>query len=381
MYPVSDGFAQALRHSHTVAVRLDAYSGARCVASDLPISDGTVSVSSGSGVHRKLDVTIPDPSLWDVLAPVGTELRVSRGIRFPGGAQEMVPLGVFGIDQQSMPVLTGGAIAISSAPDRWARIQRARFETPRVSDTGLSNVAEIVQLVTEVVPSRVENGRVSTSNPLSATTLSAAVVWDRDRDKAITDLATAAGVDVYFGPLGELVIRDVATMGAFPNWRVNTGRDGVLLSGTATRDRTRVFNVVVVVSSKTDGTAPFPPQIVEDTDPTSPTNVTGPYGRAPYFLTTALLGAAADAAAAGRALLAKTRGRFIDVAATGVVNPALEYGDTVSVPGVDGREALYLLDSFSVPLSTAADQSLTLRSLAAVSSDTGTQGDTTTTSS
>lgn len=369
MYPVSDAFLDAITGSHTVAVRVDAHQGHRRVATDLPIVDGDVAVSSASGVRRTLTCTIADPTLWDTLAPIGTELRAYRGVRYPDGSEELVPLGIFSLDQQSTPVVRRGAITITSAPDRWARIQRARFETPRVSDTGFTPVEQIVRLITEVVDATPSTGAIGAANTHAVTPTTTPVVWDRDRDQAVNDLATAAGLDVAFSPTGALIIRDVPTMDAAPAWRVTAGRDGVMLNATATRDRSRVYNVIVVVSTKTTGTPPFTPQIVEDRDPTSPTNVTGPYGRAPYFLSTALIGDAADALKAGRALLTRTRGRFVDMSVSAIVNPALETGDTISVTDVGGGTTRYLLDSFSVPLSTAGEQSLTLRSLAAVSGD------------
>lgn len=370
MYRVSDRFLGALRNPHTVVARVDAWSGARLILRDVPFSDGSVSVSSGTGVRRKLDLTVPDTSLWDVLSPVGVELRAWRGIRFPDGTEELVPLGVFSLDQQSRPVRTGGGISISSAPDRFAFLQRARFETPRVSESGLTNVEQIIRLAGEVVDSSPETGGLTTANPLRETKV-AVLVWDKDRDKAIQDLATAAGVEAFYGPTGQFTVRDVAVMDTHPVWRIRTGPGGVMVSGTSTRDRTRVYNVVVVVSTKTDGVIPFPPQIVEDTDPLSPTNVNGPYERCPYFLSTATLGTAADAYQAGKALLAKVRGRFIDMTVETVVNPALDSGDTVSVATEDGNSRLYLLDSFPIPLgASTGTQSLTLRSLAAVSDTT-----------
>lgn len=369
MFPVTDTFLEALRSSHTVAVRVDAYSGSRLLASDIPVSDGSVSVSAGTGVHRKLSLTVPDPSLWDLLSGTGVELKAYRGIRYPGGAEEMVPLGVFSLDSQSTPVVAGGAISIDSAPDRWAAVQRARFELPRASTPGLTNLAQAIRLVTEVVKTTAETGRVTTSNMLSASKITKAVLWDRDRDKAVADLATAAGVEIYFGPLGNLIAADVPVRQARPVWRVTTGRDGVMLGGTATRDRSRVYNVVVVLSTKTDGTPPFAPQIVADTDPTSPTNVAGTYGRVPYFYSTGLIGSAAEARALGRNILSRTRARFIDMTCEAMVNPALESGDTIAVTGLNGRESLFVVDSFSVPLSVEGNQSLTLRSLAAVTND------------
>src|ERR1051325_3234090 len=143
MYPSSAAFQRALRKSHKVACRVDAYSGGQLLYYDLPYSDGAVSVSSGTGVHRKLSLTVADPSLWDLLAPTGTELRAYRGIEYPDGDTEMIPLGVFSLDQQSAPILRTGEISISSAPDRFAAVQRARFELPKVSKPEFTAVQSI----------------------------------------------------------------------------------------------------------------------------------------------------------------------------------------------------------------------------------------------
>lgn len=370
MYPVSDRFLTALRSSHTMVSRVDAWSGNVLLKRDVPISDGSVSVSSGTGVHRKLTVTIADQSLWELLSPVGVELKAYRGVRYPGGEEELVPLGVFSLDAQSVPVLTGGGISISGAPDRWAFLQRARFENPRVSNYPLTNVEQIAVLVREVLPGvGIDTGGVTTQNILSGTQVAVAV-WDRDRDKTIEDLCTAAGVEAFFGNHGQFVIRDLPVLGGPPVWRVHAGRDGVMISGTASRDRSRVYNVVVVVSSKTDGSAPFAPVVVEDTDRRSPTNVHSNYLRAPYFLITSTISNAEEARAAGAALLAKTTARYVDMSVTAVVNPALEAGDLVTATDETGNSRLYQLDSFAVPLTTEASQPLTFRSLAAVSEDT-----------
>ncbi len=368
MFAVSSRFLAALRTSHTMISRVDAYAGSRLLAGDLPIAEGSVSVSAGTGVHRKLSLTVADRALWPVLSAVGVELRAWRGIRYTDGTQEMVPLGVFGLDTQSLPVITGGGVSISGAPDRWARVQRARFEAPRVSNYPIAVVDQIATLVREALRVRVDTGGVTGVN-LAAVAQTPVLVWDRDRDKAIQDLATTAGVEVFFGPTGDLVIRDAVARTRAPVWQVHAGRDGVMISGTATRDRSRVYNVVVVVSAKTDGQPPFFPVAVEDTDPQSPTNVGGPFGRTPYFLTSATLGNAEDARAAGAALLAKTKVRYTDMSVSAVVNPALESGDTISVTAEDGSRQVFVADSFDVPLTADNEQNLTLRTRAAVTGD------------
>ncbi len=367
MFPASERFFEALRQSHKVATRVDLYSGNRLLKYDIPFSEGNVSVSSGTGVHRKLELTVSDPSLWELLEPVGAELRAYRGIEYPDKGLEWVPLGVFSLEQQAAQIKRTGEITISSAPDRYSSVQRARFELPRISRPELTAVQSIAALVQEAVACQVDTSGVTTVNPNHAipTTLQ---VWDRDRDAAISDLATAAGVEAFFGPQGELVIRDVPVLG-WAKWRVNAGKNGVLLSANATRDRTRVYNVVVVVSGKTDGTPPFQPQIVEDLDPNSPTNVKSPFGRVPYFLTSNTLTGAVSARCAGKAVLSRTRGRYIDMSVDAIVNPCLEAGDSISVTTYDGTTHAYVVDSFDVPLTAEGRQTITLRTLSTVSDE------------
>ena len=69
----------------------------------------------------------------------------------------------------------------------------------------------------------------------------------------------------------------------------------------------------LVSSSNTDGTAPFAPQTVADTDPDSPTYVGGPMGRVPYFHTSPLIRTEAQALATGRTILNRVKSHAADL--------------------------------------------------------------------
>lgn len=354
MYPVSASFLAALRGPHTLYARVDAYHGGRMLAANLPFSAGAVDIGSGDGVRRTLSLTVTDVGLWDALPPMGVELHAYRGITDPAGQHEVVPLGVFDLDQMSRAVVAPAGIEIT-APDRWARVARARFETPRVSDYQTNAVNQIATLVREAVPCAVA---ITATSPL----MPGALVWDRDRAAAITDLATAARCEVFFDHAGSLRIIDLPVASPVPVWTVDTGPAGVMLSATASRDRARVYNVVVVSTTSTDGTGVYPPQIAADTDPLSPTYVGGPFGRVPYFIQSAVIGDRATALAAAKAWLPKVSGRFTTITAEGVVNPALDRGDTIGVTTVNGNVEPFLLDAVSVPLTADGTQTYTTRS-------------------
>ncbi len=361
MYAVSDTFLAALRNPHSVVVTVEAWRSGSLVASDLPVEGGQVTVDSGSRVRRKLDLTLaPETALWDTLAPVGTELRVRRGIRYPNGETETVPLGVFDVDVQRLGYTPGGRLALT-APDRWVRVQRAQFETPTKPTAGTRISAEIARLVTQAV-------NVTPSNTASSTVNVPAVIWERDRDEAIGQLGKSIGAEAFFNPDGNVVIRDVPTLANPAVWLVDASASGVLLAADRERNRQRTYNVVIVASDRTDGQAPFAPQTVADNDTTSPTYVGGPFGRVPYFFTSPLLTSAAQATAAGTTLLNRVRGLAAQLALESVVNPALDGGDVINVLLPPERADLprpverHIIDALTVPLTVDGTQSITTRS-------------------
>ncbi|WP_416902764.1 DUF5047 domain-containing protein [Micromonospora echinospora] len=350
---MSATFGQALRQSHAVAVRMDAYYDGELIAEDIPVDSGTVRINSGTGVRRNLDVRISDDRLWDVLDVTGVELRPYRGVRYPSGQTELVPLGVFGLDSQSISVAPGGGIQVRSAPDRWARVQRHRFELPASSVIGAPTVNEVVRLVTEAVPG------IDVVNLSTSTATVEALVWDRDRDKAAIDMATSVGAEAYFDNEGRLIIRDVPLLTQTPVWTVDASPSGVLLDGERIRDRSRTYNVVVVRDGRTDGSTPFDPQIAEDNDPTSHTYVGGPFGRVPYYWSSPTVTSGAAALEAAATILARVRAVAAQINVEAIVHPGLDRGDVITVLTADGSTELHLVDALTVPLDVGSAQSIT----------------------
>ncbi|GIF16545.1 DUF5047 domain-containing protein [Actinoplanes teichomyceticus] len=356
MYPVSPAFAQALRESHTAIVRVDAYLGGSLLASDIPITDGSVSVASGTGVRRTLDVQIADRGLWGTLDTIGVELRPYRGIRYPSGDTELVPLGVFSLDSMSMSVGPSGGISVQSAPDRWARVQRRQFETPTAAVATARISAEIVRLVTGAVPG------ITTTVTATSTATAGPLIWEQDRAGAVADLATSIGAEAYFDVTGGLVVEDAPLLSQTPVWTVDASPSGVLLSGERLRDRARTYNVVVVYPSSVSGTTPYAPVIAADTDPTSRTYVGGPFGRVPYRYTSQAVTTQAQATVAARALLNRIKAVNAQINVESIVNPALDRGDVITVLTPDGTTELHLVDAVTIPLAPGGTQQITTRS-------------------
>lgn len=356
MYSVSNHFGRALRGPHTAVVRVDIQYGGSPVATDIDISGGSVRCTAGRGVRRTLDLTVTDRALWDSLEPIGTELLPYRGVRYPSGVTELVPLGVFRVDSHGMSVAPGGGITIRSAPDRWSQVQKARFETPRASNAGDLAVAEVVDLVAEAVPT------AGVTNTATSTATVGALVYDRDRDRIISELLTAAGADAYFDNNGDLVVADQPLLGQAPAWTVDASETGVLLAGERGRDRTRTYNVVVVNVGVIDGQEPPAPVVVEDDDPTSATYVSGPMGRVPYFWTSPLMLDTAGMTDAGTKILNRVKGNNAQLDLTAAVHPGLEPGDVIQVITSDGTVEWHLCTEVTVPLTVDGTQTIATQS-------------------
>lgn len=356
MYAVTQAFSAALREAHTALVRVDAYYGGELLLADLEIVDGSVSVNGGTGVRRTLDLTIADETLWAALDVIGVELRPYRGIRFPGGLVEMVPLGVFQLDATNTDMQPGGGIQVRSAPDRWAKVQRAMFETPRASTLPHSIRTEAQSLVSEVVTMD------SFSTVATSTRTVPAIVWDRDRAAAVVDLVTSIGAEAFFDVAGNLVVKDAPLLSQAPVWTVDASASGVMVGGDVSRDRARTYNVVVMSMSAVDGRVPFTPQIIEDDDPTSRTWVGGPFGRVPYFYSSPLLRSANHAIEAGRPILNRVKAINAQLNVEAIVHPGLDRGDVITVITPTGLTERHLVDAVTIPLSVDGTQQITTRS-------------------
>lgn len=356
MYSVTSTFLAALRESHTAIFKADAYLAGSPIATDMEISDGTVTINSGTGVRRTLDLTIADRTLWNTLDVIGVEIWVYRGIRYPSGDQEWVPLGRFSLDSQSISVAPSGGIQVSSAPDRWARVQRAQFEQPTSSVATNTIKAEISRLVTTAISG------LTVTTTATRNDVVGPMVWDQDRSAAIVDLATSIGAEAYFNVNGNLIIADAPLLSAYPSWTVDASQSGVLISGDRIRDRQRTYNVIVAYPSSVSGSAPYAPVVVADTDPTSRTYVSGPFGRVPYRYTSPAMTTSAQATVAAKALLNRVKAVNAQLNVEAVVNPALDRGDVITVLTPDGTSEIHLIDSLTIPLSVSGTQQITTRS-------------------
>lgn len=360
MYAVTPRFLAALRGSHNVRVKVDSYRAGVLVQADLPISDGSVQIDATSAIRRQLALSVSDPALAPApgvttgpLAPYGTELFVQRGIAFPDGTVEWVPLGWFAI--QSVSASLSADLVKVQAVDRAKKVSDARFLTPASSVTTNTVPAEIQRLVTEAIPG------VAFINQTTATSSVPQLVWEQDRWAAIADLATSIGAEVFFDAAGSCVLRPTPDIDSAVAWYVDAGESGVLVEGQRDTSRESTYNGVVATGERTDNFAPYTATVTDD-DPTSPTYWGGAYGQVPYFYTSASITSAALATSAATGLLARTKGLTRSVSLSAIPNPALDAGDVIQVVFPDGLTERHVIDSLSIPLDPTSSMPIGTRS-------------------
>jgi hypothetical protein len=303
-------------------------------ATGLTPTGGTIVDTSKPGVRRTLNLELaPEPGLFDLLSPIGTTLTVTCRVTYQNRSTFDLPMGVYDVDSEKLS--EGGGMLSVTAPDKWARIQRARFIGPVSAGRGLSVVEQIVALI---------QGALGTTETVSIQTSASAKVgtltWDQDRDQAINSLAAQIGCWVYFDRLGQATIADIPTVGSNADWLVDASAQGVLITLDRERSRTTTRNVVVVTSTNSAGEK-FPVQYVFDSDPASPTyagpdpknhpELAGPFGVVPYYFDTPIARTVGEGQLAGLAVLAKTVGLASQVSLTQVPNPAVDAFDVIDV--------------------------------------------------
>lgn len=354
---------QALQRSHTIKIRGTAYGPSIGMLTNLPISDGEVVIDAGSQVRRTAKIRIADPSMWpanplDILSPFGNQLLIEYGIVLSRGETEWVPLirGVISDADRERSAMRGDGTVQLSLSDKSSLVAEDRFEAPTQTLSGFTTISEIARLIQETLP-----GVTVTDRTLSS---QVAAVLDMQRDRwaeGVEKLSDSIGAETFADPVGGFIIRPQPQISDPSVWTITSGRGGTLVGKNESLTREKVYNRVVAVGERVDGTPPVR-SVVSDTDPNSPTVYGGAFGKKPRFYGSPLLTTTGMCTSAATALLARVKGIQASVTIQSVTHPGLEAGDVITLVD-EGRTQSHIIDRVTIPLSVKTAQSISSRSL------------------
>ncbi|MEU9495407.1 DUF5047 domain-containing protein [Streptomyces sp. NPDC048215] len=355
MYPVSDRFLAALAESHRVVTQVTLLRTDGTVT-ELAHTGGSVPVDRGATIRRTCTVTSADISLIpatpaDELTVYGARLRLERGIAFQDGTTEMVPLGVFRLDDVDGDPLLGPVTLTGKGLE--CVVQDDLFTVPYRA-TGTVSTA-ITELIRRSIPDA--DVIVTSSDPAIGSR-----TWDTGSDPwaAVQEIAAVAGAECYTNADGSFVVAVLPDLlAANPVWSVAAGEGGVYIKGSRSMTSAGVRNGVLARGENAADGVPPVQWLATDDDTGSPTYWGGPYGRRPLIYSSSTLTSESACRNASELLLRAAKAPNATGDFSSLPNPALEPGDVLRVVHPGGLRELHQVQSFTVPLSPGGDFPIT----------------------
>lgn len=325
------------------------------LARDVPILGGDVSASATSRVTRTAQFNVADD--WfprtptDTLSPYHAIVSIKAGVGYPDGTEELFPIftgRVYNIKRNADGSVT------CRADDLAADVIAAQFENPRNSQRGGSVIAEIRSLIREALP-------MATFGPDDAVDAKVPdLTWDEDRGKAIDDLAAAVGARWYCLGDGSFVVRRYPYITDAVQLDITDGPDGVLVGADQDVTADGTANSVVVISERTDGSAPI--RVIERNDvASSPARYGGPFGKRVQTITMQTPVTLYEAQIIAIEQLAALSALSEQWTAAMVPDMTIEPADVVRFEW-RGIQSVQVVDSVSYPLTPDATMNLGTRS-------------------
>ena len=318
---------------------------------NLKVVSGTVTPFDRTAAQRGRCVTLTalsEPLLLPtatVALPYGAEVFVRRGIVHRDGTTEMMALGVYPVQQSTRDGVT--LVTQLSGIDRSQLVADARLEDDYAIAQGTNVATAIHDLIDAGVPG-LEYAFTPTNYTTPALVFSAQAgsswdmrpgTWPPRSARSCSSTATACAVlrpePMFFGT---------------PVWTLSEGEGGLLVTAALSMDRSPAYNRVIATGENT-GVGTVPRGVWTDTDPASPTNYFGPFGRKPRFYSSTFITTPDQAVSAATSIGSALKGVARSLDMTAVPNPALEPGDPVLIKrtALDINE-VHLIDALTFSL-------------------------------
>jgi hypothetical protein len=374
LHETSDRFNAAIVGSHRIATMVELYMADTLVATykdDDPynyVTGGFITMDRAATPRRSGYITLTDASPSGVLVPsglstdqlnvLGAEFRPYRGITFPDGTKEYVPLGVFLITNLEVAESGNGMYMKAQGYDRSRRVKRGGFVDVFAVAAGTNYVTAIQQILSQAYP------QIQYGNVASTTYTTPLLVYTPGKDPwaAATDMATAIGYELYFDPHGQCNImppRDLSSVST-PDFFYTEGANATFMSEQIYYDADEKPNWIIV-TGEAPGNVPIKAE-AKDTNTASPTYIYGPYGKNVKAITASDINSLAVAQARANNELALALGGAQMVYLTTVPNPAMDIDTLCRLTRAKAKlNGDFVMEQMTIPMSAEAAASVGLR--------------------
>lgn len=349
--------------SHTAIITADVLYAGVAIVEGLAVAAGGVVLDRTAAIRGRCSVDLAEPALipngaGDPLSPFGYELQLRRGITYTDGTNELMPLGVFGIQRSK----ADGVELLSSIDglDRAQKVADARMEDDYAIASGTNYATAIQALLAFALPT-LTFSFASTPH----TTPALVVATQEDPWAKALDMAKAIGCELFMDGNGVCVLRPEPSASTTPSWIVAEGANGVLVSASISLDRAPACNRVIASGTNMGNVAQYTGTATDNT-PNSPTYYFGPFGKKPRFYSSPLLASTAQCESAAAGILAGNIGVAKSVDFSAVPNPAVEPGDSVQIVHSSlGLDEIHIIDRLTIPLTARGAMTADTRQVSA----------------
>lgn len=387
MWPVSDAYQEVLAGPHRIEQVADVLVGDEVAYYGLPVTGGSITVSSRQRTRRSCDLTITPhlpistyeqiPALAASVTGVdgthplrwtGPEIHVRRGLRYPSGDVEWVPVGVFRIDGGMGSLVQGSAVQVSG-------VSRESWLTDDNRSGG-------VYTTTGGTATSLIRARILATAPGAEILIStrqdrivpASSADDADAWATVERLAESIGAVAYCDAAGRFIVTDQPNKNTAASSLIRAGVGGTLVTADGGGDRTDVVTGVTVTGATPTGSATPLVGTAYNDDVTSPTRrgdpSTGLFGWAMLHLSDPTLLTHADCQRVAAAELAKRTGALTGIGLSAIPMAHLEALDVIDI-ATDGDRipetvSRHVVDSYTLDLAAGGGFSITTRDLGQV---------------
>jgi len=352
----STAFLAKVRTNHTAVSRLTVEGVV------LNPTGGQVTDDYRRDVRRQFSASFVDPdrtltpqNATDLLTPYGHEVLLERGVLLDDGTIELIQLGVFRITKSKVKEDEKGLSIQIEGLDRSTIVARNRWIQPtQIGSASLSNVLQT--LLQDRYPA-IQFNFDSAPATVPLVTLESGESTNPWGDAV--KLAESYGYDLYFAGDGSCRLEQMSTGAVTPARTYAEGADMVITTLEREWDAESTYNGVIAQGAGTEVPTPVWAE-AWDENPASPTYRYGEFGHVPRFYSSEYITSTAQAQTTARALLQKEIGLTESLTWTQICDPSLRSGLTIQVQRSQVVDALYVLDSLTIPL-TGSGMSATAR--------------------